>query len=75
MRHQRRRSILQIDNEQMQELRQRALTAIDGLWFMAVEKKYGFDAALELDLQVWKDYGRVLLKRISRMIGVGHRSS
>jgi hypothetical protein len=61
---------LRIDNDQMQELRQGALTAIDGLWFMAVEKRYGFDAALELDLEVWKNYGRVLLKRISRMQGL-----
>jgi hypothetical protein len=56
--------------EQMQELRLGALTAIDGLWFMAVERKYGFDIALELDLAVWKDYGRVLLKRIARMMGM-----
>lgn len=61
---------MHITEEQMQELRLGALTAIDGLWFMAVEKKYGFDTALELDLEVWKAYGRVLLKRMSRMLGM-----
>ncbi|MDD3717151.1 MAG: DUF6125 family protein [Actinomycetota bacterium] len=61
---------MHITEEQMQELRLGALTAIDGLWFMAVEEKYGFDTALELDLEVWKNYGRVLLKRISRMLGL-----
>ena len=61
---------MHLDDGQMQELRQGALTAVDGLWFMAVEKRCGFDTALELDLEVWKDYGRVLLKRISRMLGL-----
>ena len=59
---------MNITPEQMQELRLGALTAIDGLWFMAVERKYGFDTALELDLEVWKDYGKVLLKRMARML-------
>ncbi len=61
---------MQIKPEQLQELRLGALTAIDGLWFIALEKKYGFDTALELDLEVWKNYGRVLLKRIARMTGL-----
>jgi len=61
---------LEIKPEQMQELRRGALTAIDGLWFMAVEKRYGFDTALKLDLEVWKDYGHVLLRRITRMLGL-----
>ncbi len=61
---------MHITPEQMQDLRLGALTAIDGLWFMAVEKKYGFETALELDLEVWKDYGRVLLKRLARMLGL-----
>ena len=61
---------MDISREQMDELRLGALTAIDGLWFMAVEKKSGFDEALELDLEVWKQYGEVIIKRIARMIGV-----
>jgi len=65
-----RRYALDLKPDQIQELRLGALTAIDGLWFMAVEKNYGFDTALELDLEVWKDYGIVLLKRISRMLGL-----
>jgi Family of unknown function (DUF6125)/L-2-amino-thiazoline-4-carboxylic acid hydrolase len=60
---------LEITPRQLDELRKGALTAIDGLWFMAVEKKHGFDTALELDLEVWRSYGRVLLKRLSRMLG------
>ncbi len=61
---------MRITPQQVQELRQGALTAIDGLWFLAVEEKHGFDAALEADLEVWKKYGRVMLKRIARLLGL-----
>jgi hypothetical protein len=61
---------LDITPQQLDELRLGALTAIDGLWFMAVEKKHGFDQALELDLEVWRDYGVIVTKRISRMLGI-----
>jgi len=61
---------LQITPEQIEQLRQGALTAIDGLWFMAVEKLCGFDTALKLDLEVWNDFGMVVMKRIARMMGL-----
>lgn len=61
---------MDITSEQMDELRLGALTAIDGLWFMAVERKSGFEAALELDLEVWKQYGLVILKRLARMLKI-----
>ncbi len=60
---------MHIGPEQIQELRLGALTAIDGLWFMALEDRYGFDVALEVDLEVWKKYGRVMMKRVARMLG------
>jgi hypothetical protein len=59
---------LDLTQEQMDELRLGALTAIDGLWFMAVEKALGFETALELDLEVWKQYGLVVIKRLARML-------
>ena len=42
----------------------RTYKATDGLWFMKVEEKFGFDAALEIDKEVWK----VLPKIQARMI-------
>ncbi len=47
-----------------------ALTAIDGLWFLEVEKKYGFEEAFELDLNVWKRYGPIIVKRIKKALGI-----
>ncbi len=44
--------------------------AVDGLWFMAVEKSAGYDKALELDVDVWAGYARVVVKRIRREFGI-----
>jgi hypothetical protein len=32
----------------------RCYTSVDGLWFVKVEEKYGFDTALDIDEEVWK---------------------
>jgi len=40
--------------------------AVDGLWFMAVEKATGYDRALKMDVEVWVGYARVVVKRIRR---------
>lgn len=62
---------MDINREQMDALRMGAMTAIDGLWFMAAETKLGFEAALELDMEVWKNYGMVMLKRVAKAMGIG----
>lgn len=61
---------MHITREQLDRLRLGALTAIDGLWFLALEERYGFDEALNMDLEVWKSYGVILLKRMARMVNV-----
>lgn len=61
---------MELDESVLNELRLGAITAVDGLWFMAVEKKLGFEAAFELDLEVWKAYGHVQLKRLARALGI-----
>ncbi len=32
----------------------RSFAAVDGLWFLKLEEKYGFESALEIDNEVWK---------------------
>ncbi len=61
---------MKLEPGQLDQLRTGALTAIDGLWFMAVERKLGFEKALELDLEVWNAYGLIMLKRLVRMLGM-----
>jgi len=37
---------------------------VDGLWFSGVEEKYGLDAAIALDLRMWRHYSAVEIRRI-----------
>ncbi len=61
---------VQIDSETLIKLLQGAYVAIDGLWFLGVEKNLGFDKAFEIDLEVWKSWGKILIKRIKRNLGI-----
>lgn len=44
--------------------------AHDGLWFLAAEKKYGIDAAIELDKEAWISFTQIEAKRIMRRHGI-----
>lgn len=44
--------------------------AVDGLWFLAAEKAYGYEKALDLDIEVWKRYASVSIKRIKKFISL-----
>lgn len=61
---------MDLSDEQMDLLRMGAITAIDGLWFMAVEGMLGFESALDLDMEVWRNYGMVMLRRVSKAMGI-----
>lgn len=43
-----------LSSKQVAEYFNRSYKAVDGLWFLKVEEKFGFDKALELDNEVWK---------------------
>jgi len=61
--------MIQLTPEQIEEYYHRSYTAVDGLWFMKVEEKYGFDAALEIDNEVWKVFPKMqarLLKSLGK---------
>ena len=58
--------------KQIIEFFHRSYTAADGLWFVKVEEKYGFDAALEIDNEVWKTLPKIqvrMLKSVGKMDG------
>lgn len=46
------------------------LTAMDGLWFLAVEAELGNSDAVKLDIRVWEKYAHVLVKRIRNEFGL-----
>jgi hypothetical protein len=49
----------------------RSYTAADGLWFMAVEERLGFDAALDVDAKVWSVMPKIQSRQLRSLLGVG----
>ena len=56
--------MIELNDKQIAEFCYLSYTRVDGLWFMKVEERYGFDEALEIDNEVWK----VLPKIQARML-------
>ena len=61
-----------LTNSQVTEYFQRSYRAVDGLWFMKVEEKYGFKTALDIDKEVWKVLPKIQARMIKSMLGKGN---
>lgn len=62
-----RETLMQLDREALVDLLEDAAKnwlAHDGLWFQAVEKEHGMEAAIEMDRQAWKVFTQIEAKRI-----------
>ena len=46
--------------------------AHDGLWFLAVERKFGMDMAIELDIEAWKHFSPIEASRIMKRYKIPH---
>lgn len=44
--------------------------AHDGLWFQAVEKRYGMDVAVDADIEAWRYFTVIEAKRIMERLGM-----
>ena len=44
--------------------------AHDGLWFLAVEDRFGMEAAIELDGRAWEQFTVIEAKRIMKRHGI-----
>lgn len=55
--------------EDLMEVCSRTMYSIDGLWFLAIEEQFGFEAAFELNQVVWARcsfiHGRRLLNKLN----------
>ena len=40
--------------KQVKEYLQNSYAKVDGLWFLKIEEQFGFEKALDIDLEVWK---------------------
>ncbi len=57
-------------DERLLRLMRSAITAIDGLWFLEVEEKVGFEEAFKIDIKVWKRYGPIIINRIKKALSI-----
>ncbi len=48
--------------------------AHDGLWFLAVEKRYGMNTAIQLDREAWEEFTVIEAKRIMSRHGIAENS-
>ena len=49
----------------------RNLWRVDGLYFLGIEKKFGTEAATEIDAGVWEAMAGIEAKSLQKMFGVG----
>lgn len=61
---------LRMNEEQIAEYFRKSYTAVDGLWFMKVEERYGFDAALQVDEDVWRVLPKIQVRMLQSMLGL-----
>lgn len=67
------KSINDLDLQEFQELLIDAAKnwlAHDGLWFRAVEEKFGMEAAMELDKKTWEKFTVIEAKRIMKRLNM-----
>ena len=58
-----------LTDRQVAEYFHRSYKAADGLWFLKIEEKYGFDVALDIDKEVWKVLPKIQARMIKSMLG------
>ena len=59
--------MLKLTEKQISEYFNRSYTAVDGLWFMKVEERYGFETALDIDNDVWQVMPKIQARKLKTM--------
>lgn len=62
--------MIELSDRQIAEYWHRSYRTVDGLWFMKVEEKYGFDVALDIDDQVWRVFPKIQARMMKSMGGL-----
>jgi hypothetical protein len=60
-----------LSDAQVAEYFNRSYRAVDGLWFMKVEEKFGFDVALQVDAEVWRVMPKIQARVIKSFLKLG----
>jgi len=57
--------------EEIQEYLLRSYTAVDGLWFIKIEEKLGFETALDMDAAVWAVMPKIQARQLKAALKEG----
>ncbi len=57
-----------LSDKQTTDYFHRCFTAVDGLWFLKLEEKFGFDTALQIDNEVWKVFPKIQAREMKAML-------
>jgi hypothetical protein len=60
----------ELTEEQKTEYFRRSYTAVDGLWFMKVEERLGFEKALQIDEAVWVVLPKIQARTLKAMMNL-----
>lgn len=64
--------MVELNDKDIAQYFQRSYTAVDGLWFMKVEERRGFDEALEIDCEVWKVLPKIQARTLKAATRLEH---
>ena len=64
--------MIELTGQQAADYFRRCYSAVDGLWCMKVEEKYGFDIALDVDNEVWKVFPKMQARKLKELTGLGN---
>lgn len=48
----------------------RSYFALDGLWFMMIEKEFSFEKAMEIDEKVWSILPKIQARKVKELLGI-----
>ena len=63
--------MIELNDKQIAEFWHRSYATVDGLWFMKIEEKYGFDTALDIDDEVWMVLPKIQARAMKSITEVG----
>jgi len=59
-----------VDTRILSEYFKKCFVAVDGLWFMMLEKEDSFDKALEIDSRVWEILPKIQARKVKELLNL-----
>ena len=59
-----------LNSKQVKEYLQNSYAKVDGLWFLKIEEQFGFEKALDIDLEVWKVMPKIQARYLKSLPGI-----